>query len=155
MLKAVAKLPDGRKLLLLGIDNGNIKRLKKKMPLMVEVDDHIPGIGLRLGISWARTLGELEAEWSQFTNAQTKVHYDDKVYEIMDGEEPTKVVIEIEMKNAAFEGDPTPEVTRILAQACSKIAEQLEREPTICTAPEASDKLLDINGNTVGSVRVE
>ena len=67
-----------------------------------------------------------------------------------------KLFIEIEMNNAAFDGDPLPEVVRLLEQAVGKVAMQLVRpEATVCDAPESTDKLLDINGNTVGSVRLE
>lgn len=65
-----------------------------------------------------------------------------------------KVTIEFTTDNDAFEEDLLGETKRILTQALRKIEAQLEREPgCVCTHPESTDKLLDSNGNTVGSVR--
>jgi hypothetical protein len=67
-----------------------------------------------------------------------------------------KIIIEFECDNAAFEGWLFQrEVLRILLDAHRKIGEQLSRkEGCVCTALESADKLLDSNGNTVGSVKV-
>jgi hypothetical protein len=55
--------------------------------------------------------------------------------------------IHIRTTNAAFEGDKTPELARILR----KLADDLERQGV----PERGEvrKLFDVNGNTVGTVR--
>jgi len=66
-----------------------------------------------------------------------------------------KIIIEVECQGAAFDNFEY-EIHRILNQAEHKILQQRDREPaTICDAPEAADKLLDVNGNTVGTVRYE
>lgn len=59
--------------------------------------------------------------------------------------------ITINMDNAAFEDDPG-ELLRILQTIPAKVEEQKARGACLCDAPEAGDKLLDINGNTVGHV---
>jgi len=65
-----------------------------------------------------------------------------------------KIEITIDTDNAAFEDDPG-ELRRILDTVTAKVTSQLAREPgCVCDAPEIDDKLLDINGNTVGRVRV-
>jgi hypothetical protein len=67
-----------------------------------------------------------------------------------------KIIIEIECDNAAFEGgNRWRELKRILAEVPRKVAEINRRKPCLCDAPEASDKLLDINGNTVGKITVQ
>lgn len=76
-----------------------------------------------------------------------------------------KVIIEFECDNDAFVGDDDweqdlidtfyTEVGNVLEQAREKIVEQRRREDgCVCTALESADKLLDSNGNTVGTVRV-
>ncbi len=66
-----------------------------------------------------------------------------------------KLTIEIEMENAVFfEENPLTEVKRILGTCIPKIREQLNRPKSLCDAPEAADKLYDINGNCVGMVRL-
>jgi hypothetical protein len=65
-----------------------------------------------------------------------------------------KVRIEFDMDNAAFEDDLNGALQFIFAQAHRKIHEQLERKEALCKAPEAADKLLDLNGNTVGSIEL-
>ena len=68
-----------------------------------------------------------------------------------------KVVITVNCDTAAFDrsGDPSVELSRILAGCVKKFRAQLAREPgCVCDAPEANDKLLDLNGNTVGSITV-
>lgn len=68
---------------------------------------------------------------------------------------PAKLTIQIELKNASFEDDPAPEIKRILSSAIGKVRRQLDRAESLCKAPEADDKLLDINGNTVGTIKLE
>ena len=66
-----------------------------------------------------------------------------------------KIIIELETDNDAFQhGHLYTEIHRILKEAVEKIREQRRRLPCICTALESADKLLDINGNTVGSITV-
>ena len=65
-----------------------------------------------------------------------------------------EISIRIKTDNAAFDERPEDEIERILGTVAGKVRAQMERDPqTICDAPEVDDKLLDINGNTVGSVR--
>jgi hypothetical protein len=67
-----------------------------------------------------------------------------------------KIRIEFEADNAAFVDNFPSEISLVFRQAETKILEQLGRvEGCVCTAPEAADKLLDTNGNTVGTVAVE
>jgi hypothetical protein len=66
-----------------------------------------------------------------------------------------KILVEIDCEGAALHDDPENELPRILNTIPQKIWEQLERDGRcICEALESSDKLLDINGNTVGTVKV-
>jgi hypothetical protein len=87
-----------------------------------------------------------------------------------------KIIIELETDNDALDHNNTTalyglssnflwsksdqhghlytEIHRILKEAVEKIREQRRRLPCICTALESADKLLDINGNTVGSITV-
>lgn len=65
-----------------------------------------------------------------------------------------KIRVEIECVNSIFEDDFHREVKRICRSIPGKVMKQLERPQCICDAPEVSDKLMDINGNTVGSVRL-
>ncbi len=67
-----------------------------------------------------------------------------------------RITIEFECDNAAFEDDFDGAVRRTLAQARTKIAAQkLRDQDAICKHPEHIDKLLDINGNTIGTVALE
>lgn len=67
-----------------------------------------------------------------------------------------KLTIELEMDNAAFDENPTLELSRIMETVAGKVSRQLQREDgCICVALEIDDKLLDANGNTVGFVRLE
>lgn len=67
-----------------------------------------------------------------------------------------KVTIELSLDNAAFDEDPTLELSRIMETVTGKVARQLQREDgCLCIAAEIDDKLLDINGNTVGFVKLE
>ena len=67
-----------------------------------------------------------------------------------------KIKIEIDCENDALHNDPEGELRRILGMVPNKILKQLERDGRcICEAKESSDKLLDINGNTVGFVKLE
>ena len=66
-----------------------------------------------------------------------------------------KVVIEIDCKNSALHDDFETELPRILNTIPQKIYNQLERDGRcICEAMESDDKLLDYNGNTVGTIQV-
>jgi hypothetical protein len=67
-----------------------------------------------------------------------------------------KAIIEFSMDGAAFEDDFETAVRMIMVQAKMKILRQHsdDRSSVVCTTPEAVHKLLDINGNTVGSVKV-
>lgn len=61
------------------------------------------------------------------------------------------------MDNAAFDGDIEEalwELSNILRRVPNKVREQHDRPASLCDAPEAGDKLLDTNGNTVGHVRL-
>jgi hypothetical protein len=67
-----------------------------------------------------------------------------------------KVSIEFECGDDALSTDFENEVRYVLDRAKYKLVEQFDRVPaTVCTAPEAADKLLDSNGNTIGFVRLE
>lgn len=67
-----------------------------------------------------------------------------------------RVTITFDTDNAAFQdGGIYYELRKILRDAERKIQEQLERPPCRCTHPESSDKLLDSNGNTVGTLEVK
>ena len=66
------------------------------------------------------------------------------------------IKIEIDCRNAAIHDDPIGEITRILATVPEKLATQLEHDGRcICEALEFSNKLMDINGNTVGIMEVK
>lgn len=56
-----------------------------------------------------------------------------------------QITITINTDNAAFEGDPGVELSRILTQ----LAQEFEQ-----TTNPHSGKICDINGNTVGKVEV-
>ena len=67
-----------------------------------------------------------------------------------------KIRITIDCSNAAFNDEPMPEIERILRTVTRKLASQLGRDSgCICTTPESADKLLDSNGNTVGSLVID
>jgi hypothetical protein len=53
----------------------------------------------------------------------------------------SELTIEMNLDNAAFEGDPAPEITRILRQLADKIEERGIYDEIL---------LRDINGNRVG-----
>jgi len=65
-----------------------------------------------------------------------------------------KLTINIDLDNAAFEDHMIDELGRVLRSCVSKTIEQLERPDSLCDHPEAADKLLDLNGNTVGSIQL-
>lgn len=66
-----------------------------------------------------------------------------------------KIKIEINCDDDALHTDLEEELGRILNTIPGKICEQLERDGRcVCEALESTDKLLDINGNTVGIVRL-
>lgn len=62
-----------------------------------------------------------------------------------------KAIIEIEMDNAAFEDDLHGELQRILGTVPRKVYGQL----SCAGGTRKADLLKDVNGNTVGTVRVE
>lgn len=66
-----------------------------------------------------------------------------------------RVIIEINCYSAAFEDDPIPELRSILGTVPLKVVKQLSRPASLCDADESADKLMDVNGNTVGTVKVE
>lgn len=73
-----------------------------------------------------------------------------------EGLESMRVTIEFETDNTAFSDDFTAELNHVLYSAEMKIWAQRRRKPaTVCTALESIDKLLDTNGNTIGTVRIE
>jgi hypothetical protein len=66
-----------------------------------------------------------------------------------------KIAIDLTVIHAALHDDFPGELTRLLSTVPAKIARQLERSGRcICEALESDDKLLDINGNTVGHIRM-
>ena len=66
-----------------------------------------------------------------------------------------KIEVELEVIHAAMHDDFMGELARLLSTIPAKIANQLERDGRcICEALESDDKLLDINGNTVGFLRL-
>lgn len=66
-----------------------------------------------------------------------------------------KIKIEIDCDDDALHEDLENELPRILRTVTPKVCKQLERDGRcVCEALESTDKLLDINGNTVGVLRV-
>lgn len=66
-----------------------------------------------------------------------------------------KLFMEIDLDNAAFEDDFEGELKRILGRVSAKVMNQRARaDGCICDAPEVDDKILDVNGNTVGRLRL-
>jgi hypothetical protein len=69
-----------------------------------------------------------------------------------------EIEIKINCDDAALEDDggiDEIELHRILCTVPPKITSQLERDSEcICEAEESVDKLMDINGNTVGFLKV-
>ena len=64
------------------------------------------------------------------------------------------VRIEFSTGNASFEDDFDGELDSILHQAADKIRRQMLRPKSLCDAPESADVIIDINGNTIGTVSV-
>jgi hypothetical protein len=65
------------------------------------------------------------------------------------------ILIKIDCSNDALHSNLEVELGRILSTIPEKVCRQLERDGRcICEALESADKLLDVNGNTVGTVRV-
>jgi hypothetical protein len=90
VIRLVATGKDGRQLLLLGIDNGNIKRLKKKMPIRVNVGEYLPDNDIDVLICWGRTMRELRNELSEFIGPETEQTYDIKALRDQDGDKEDK-----------------------------------------------------------------
>ena len=66
-----------------------------------------------------------------------------------------KISIEIDCKDAALHDNLEEELRRILNTVTDKVLRQLDRDGRcICEALESDDKLLDVNGNTVGSLKL-
>lgn len=75
---------------------------------------------------------------------------------------PTRITIWFDTDGAAFRSPRSGDydemafssaVTGVLTRVRGKIIGQLSREEgCICTAPEADDKIMDINGNTIGTL---
>lgn len=64
------------------------------------------------------------------------------------------ITIKINTNNAAFEGERCSyEVTRIVKQALEKITPHIECLPEV--QPNDEYRLLDINGNYVGTVKIK
>lgn len=85
MLKAVATKPDGTKVLILGVDKGNVKRLRKGQPILVRGGE--VGIGpVEIVIHYRETLRQLQADFEPMIGLDTKIHWDEGVEEILDGE---------------------------------------------------------------------
>jgi len=66
-----------------------------------------------------------------------------------------RVTIEIDCDSAAFEDDIAEALRYVLATVPLKVQKQCLRPSCLCNAPESADKLLDINGNTVGRIMVD
>jgi hypothetical protein len=66
-----------------------------------------------------------------------------------------KVYIEFDTDNACFEDNFEGSLMHVLTEAALKIPQQMIREPSLCKHPESADILMDINGNTIGCVRLE
>lgn len=65
------------------------------------------------------------------------------------------ILIKINCDDDALHSNLKGELKRILSTVPDKICSQLERDGRcVCEALESTDKLLDINGNTVGTVQV-
>ncbi len=77
MVKFTADGDDGRKLIGLGIEEGNVARLKQNRPIVVHLDDH-EGINLGLPIDimiwYGETHEELVAEVRPYISGATVVH---------------------------------------------------------------------------------
>lgn len=65
-----------------------------------------------------------------------------------------KVFIEFECDNADFEDSFEGALRCVLSSCITKVLKQRSRSASVCTAPEAADKLYDVNGNTIGYVRL-
>ncbi len=66
-----------------------------------------------------------------------------------------KISLEFETNTAAFGRAWAMAVRSVLLQASRKAAVLRRRKAVLCTAPEEEDKLRDINGNTIGWIKVE
>lgn len=67
-----------------------------------------------------------------------------------------RITIDIRKEGDALVNDFGQEFARIMRGVPGKVLAQLARDPaTVCNAPEEEDKLRDINGNVVGSLRVD
>jgi hypothetical protein len=66
-----------------------------------------------------------------------------------------KVTIEFDCDNAAFEENFYIEMDYVMDCIKRKIFQQRERAVSLCDAPEAADKILDHNGNSIGFVHLD
>jgi hypothetical protein len=66
-----------------------------------------------------------------------------------------KITIQFYTDDASFEDDFHEAIKHALDQAKKKIRVQLKRPKSLCDAPEAADKIIDVNGNTIGYVSLE
>jgi hypothetical protein len=77
MVKFTADSDDGRRLIGLGIEEGNVARLKQKKPIVVRLDDPEAinlGLPIDIMIWYGATHAELVAEVKPYINAATIVH---------------------------------------------------------------------------------
>ena len=72
-----------------------------------------------------------------------------EILEAFADEGAVSCTIEIELENAAFEGDPATELVRILKELAKNI------ENGRVSVSIGSTKIRDVNGNTVGKMTVE
>ncbi len=66
-----------------------------------------------------------------------------------------QIKIAFNCDNAAFQDDLFSEISNVLDSCKEKIFQQLERTSALCKHFEASDKVQDSNGNTIGTITVE
>ncbi len=70
-----------------------------------------------------------------------------------------KVTIEISCDGAAFRDSDlamSGELSLVLSRVPAKVRNIMARDPgVLCDAPEVDDVIIDSNGNTVGSIKVD
>lgn len=75
MIKALLKKPDGTRVVLAGITNGNVKKMKEGQPLQINLSE----LGLEsieVVIHHRATMRELEADFEKHIGSKTKIRID-------------------------------------------------------------------------------
>ncbi len=143
MIKVLGKKPDGTRLVIVGITNNNVRRMKKGQPLHVDLAEL--GIEkLEMGLHLRPTMKELEADFAPYIGINTKIHIDPKTITNPEPEVSDEPEGQETIANWVRETFGEPQKERAIMRAHEEMQELVECLDKEVTPDEVGEEMADV-----------